>query len=701
MKPSLDKLILGLFLFGLVYFFMPQPVKAIVETGVQVPSSNAVTRLSSSGYSYKWIKFQYELGGDQPIATWINAAKQNGYKVLISVAKNHVGIPALVNPPTKPCPYEEELELIPVEWDRQGNPTRYEKEPMPDNAYTRFRDQMTQVIQKIGNADAIEIWNEPNLNTEWTDQGLGSIDPVKFATFTNCGAKGIKKSNYSGKLISAALAPLSGNYDDLRFFSEFVSAGGLNSVDGIGWHGNVTANIPPWDTNEQGFQRVRNAFGKGKPIWMTEFGWARDRAGISRETQSLYVSEAFLASLGMPDIQTMIVWNFGFAREHQGDPGEFTQWDIEGLEIPKVRVPRSSTPTPGGPTPVPGSGGGSCSNSCIYSQIDSDGATRCYQGACLDPSKPCTTNNNCGWVDGCSNPISVSCSGDIPKEKLGAGCYQCVCLVGNTPSRFAVKSPTECTKSFCQSRGVQNGRPYMAVPYPGCREDCTDTCTNDSTGTKGCPPDRQSLPTNNNYPRSEAVNAPTSGDDSQIVEVLSNSSLPPEISNQNTSGTTQSARVQVDVKKSFFDTIAEFLIRLAGLGFCQSAGFCKPNLELGQQTENFTSGTKSLGQATIPDDVLLIPEINDCHLQSNSPGNTKLDETSSYLGTNTGLYSINLPEFNQTREKIDERQEQQNININQQLFKNARQIPDIDVRQDNFYNAYFPEGIKPFKATDL
>ncbi|MFH0937087.1 MAG: hypothetical protein V1808_02250, partial [Candidatus Daviesbacteria bacterium] len=152
----------GLLSFIVFSFILATPVLA-VSAGVQLPSSQPVSRLVPNRFD--WIKYQYSLGSAQPLETWISTAKSQGYRVLISAAKNGIGIPELVDPPKKPCPYEEELETYPI-YDNKGNIIGWEKEPMPPyNGYMKYRDEMTKFAQRVGNrVDAIELWNEPNLN---------------------------------------------------------------------------------------------------------------------------------------------------------------------------------------------------------------------------------------------------------------------------------------------------------------------------------------------------------------------------------------------------------------------------------------------------------------------------------------------------------------------------------------------------------
>lgn len=82
----MNKLIHIIIITFIITFIFSPPTFA-VEQGVQIPSSNELSGLSTTPFQYQWIKFQYVWGSDQPIDQWVNDAKQAGFKVLVSVAK--------------------------------------------------------------------------------------------------------------------------------------------------------------------------------------------------------------------------------------------------------------------------------------------------------------------------------------------------------------------------------------------------------------------------------------------------------------------------------------------------------------------------------------------------------------------------------------------------------------------------------------
>lgn len=355
-------------LFFLLFITIPVKASADVLTGVQLPNSEAIRRLIPSQYSFKWVKFQYSLGSTQPLENLISSAKN--YSVFISVAKNEANIiDTLKNPPypetqangvpaytQKYCPWDDERdsydegtgEFYECGRDAKGKPILCEHKrtvPIPakaDNGYIKFRDLMQALAPRLQGAGAVEIWNEPNLAVEWTDQNLGPISPENYVNFMICGIKGLRKGGYTGKVISAGLAPLAPsdgtNMNDLDFFNRFVGAGGVREVDAIGWHSNVTDNSAPEKNPENGFQRFKYAVDKGKPVWLTEFGWQRDllqsgdpNGSVARQLQAHYIAQAYdvINKSYKNKVETMIVWNFGFADAGRSEP-EFALRDIEG-----------------------------------------------------------------------------------------------------------------------------------------------------------------------------------------------------------------------------------------------------------------------------------------------------------------------------------------------------------------------------------
>jgi hypothetical protein len=188
--------------------------------------------------------------------------------------------------------------------------------------------------------DAIEIWNEPNIDLEWV---AGQINGASYTRLLERAYNAIKSANPNVMVISAALAPTgffggsctANGCDDNVFLQQMVAAGAANFIDCIGVHYNEGI-VPP--TSRSGDPRgghysyylpamidlYHGTFNGAKPLCFTEVGyltgdgfgglppgfeWA---AGTSIDEQADWLGGA--ASLLRADsrVRMMFVWNVNF-----------------------------------------------------------------------------------------------------------------------------------------------------------------------------------------------------------------------------------------------------------------------------------------------------------------------------------------------------------------------------------------------------
>ncbi len=167
-----------------------------------------------------WVKIQnYDLAG-ATIEGDINNAHNNGLKILVSIKDNanHYRITA------------------------------------PD-----YQEQFIQYLERVAalGADAIEVWNEPNLDREWPADQMGGAN---YTILLKKAYPRIKAANPNTMVISAALSPtgaFSGGCgsigsvygcDDKPFLQAMVNAGALNYLDCVGMHYNEGL-LPPSATS--------------------------------------------------------------------------------------------------------------------------------------------------------------------------------------------------------------------------------------------------------------------------------------------------------------------------------------------------------------------------------------------------------------------------------------------------------------------
>jgi hypothetical protein len=196
-----------------------------------------------------------------------------------------------------------------------------------------------------GGADAIEVWNEPNLDREWPN---GQLSGESYTAMLRAAYTAIKSANGSTIVISAAPAPTGAEaaypgavLNDDNFLRQMVAAGGLNYLDCVGAHYNEGI-VGPLETSGDprgGYytrylpttvQVYRSIVG-GKPICFTELGYLTPEgypplpdyfswgSGTTVAQQSAWLAQAAAFLSQQSDVRLMIVWNIDFTA-YAGDP---------------------------------------------------------------------------------------------------------------------------------------------------------------------------------------------------------------------------------------------------------------------------------------------------------------------------------------------------------------------------------------------
>ncbi len=188
-------------------------------------------------------------------------------------------------------------------------------------------------------ADAIEVWNEPNLPREWAS---GSISPQAYTNLLCKAYAAIKAKNPGTAVISAAPAP-TGYFggcrgegcDDLPWLQNMYNAGAANCMDYIGAHHNAGATAPaatsghPADSGGRHHswyflpqtQLYYNTFGGTRKLFYTELGYVSPDgyppipdtfawgAGTSVAEQAQWLAEVVSLSSQTGMVRVVIVWN--------------------------------------------------------------------------------------------------------------------------------------------------------------------------------------------------------------------------------------------------------------------------------------------------------------------------------------------------------------------------------------------------------
>lgn len=287
----------------------PPPPPPIANTGFELGGQTHTLAnpalMQESGMT--WVKFQHKWGpGDSPdaVAGRIGHAHGNGLKVLLSI------------PGAEAYPSS-------IDFD----------------AYVEF----LRGVAALG-PDAIEIWNEMNIDFEWP---AGEIDPNSYVNnMLRPAYEAIKSTNPNVMVISGAPAPTgfdngTNAWADDRYMRGVAAAGGANYMDCIGVHHNAGATPPsatsghPAGSNHYSWyfmptlDMYHNAFGGARPVCFTELGylsgqdfggvpsrfsWAADTT-VSQHAQ--WLGEAVSVAGNSGKVRMIIVFNVDFT--HWGD----------------------------------------------------------------------------------------------------------------------------------------------------------------------------------------------------------------------------------------------------------------------------------------------------------------------------------------------------------------------------------------------
>lgn len=266
-------------------------------------SERAVSAMRRAGMTWLKIQKRFSPGaGLDEISASIGAARANGFKILIGTV---------------------------------GNPTELAN---GGDAYINEYVNWLAGIAGLG-ADAIEVWNEPNLDREWP---RGQISGVAYTDMLRRAYQAIKSRNGSTIVISGAPAPTGAEaafpgqvMNDDRFLREMRDAGALAYMDCIGMHYNEGI-VPPTQTSgdprDNFYTRYYSSmldlywgtFGGQKPICITELGyltpegfpslpaafaWAQN---VTVGQQAAWLAQAAALSSQSGRVRLMIVWNVDF-----------------------------------------------------------------------------------------------------------------------------------------------------------------------------------------------------------------------------------------------------------------------------------------------------------------------------------------------------------------------------------------------------
>lgn len=287
----------------------PNPVPSSgLELGGQTHGFDHVDLMRQASMNWIKIQFKWSPGDDaNELASRIQAAHDNGLKILLSITGAE----------TYPGPGSIDF-----------------------NGFASFVGE----VAALG-PDAIEVWNEMNIDFEWP---AGEINPATYVnSLLRPSYTAVKAANPNVMVISGALAPTGFDngqnaWADDRYLAGMNAAGAANYMDCVGAHHNAGATAPNMFTGHPGgthyswyfrptLDLYYNSFGGARPVCFTElgylsaegfpglssnFGWAAETS-VQEHAQWLGDAVRFSASSGR--VRLLVVFNV-----------DFTEYDVNG-----------------------------------------------------------------------------------------------------------------------------------------------------------------------------------------------------------------------------------------------------------------------------------------------------------------------------------------------------------------------------------
>ncbi len=237
---------------------------------------------------------------------------------------------------------------------------------------------ITAILNRYpGMVHAIEVWNEVNLDREWTTNPQ-KLDPARYVTLLQTARDAIRAADPNIVVISAALSPTGANVagratDDFAYFDLLVKAGMLQYADCVGAHHNGI-NVPPdadynkipnrpkarylgpWNnpnhswafkTTLEGYAKRIAAAGSNLKLCVTEFGWpsaqglkGKVRPGFefasdnALSDQADFTDKAISLMQQWGTVRLAFLWNLNYAAQAgfslEGPTGDNVAWSILG-----------------------------------------------------------------------------------------------------------------------------------------------------------------------------------------------------------------------------------------------------------------------------------------------------------------------------------------------------------------------------------
>ena len=143
---------------------------------------------------------------------------------------------------------------------------------------------------------AIEVWNEPNLDREWGNQTINADSAADYVRLLDGAYRAAHAADPNIVVISAGLSPTGvtdgHSADDVQYLNWMYAAGLAGSTTSLGVHANTQApdlaaafgslkTFPAPElllpTRRAVAQVMVDNGDAARPVWLTEWGWTADK----------------------------------------------------------------------------------------------------------------------------------------------------------------------------------------------------------------------------------------------------------------------------------------------------------------------------------------------------------------------------------------------------------------------------------------
>lgn len=278
------------------------------EIGGHINTFANVNEMRSARMNWVKVQIRFKVGQNADItAPYINDAHLSGFKILLGI----VG---------------DKAEMTSMGYD----------------AYVQEYAKYVGNVSLLG-PEAIEIWNEPNLDREWP---AGQVSGTSYTQLLRASYQAIKAVNQNILVISGAPAPTgffggictANGCDDNVFLAQMRDAGAANFMDCVGAHYNEGIVAPSQRSgdprgNSGHYSRYfgtmldlySSTFGGARPVCWTELGYGTPEgygvgapAGFewlgdnTLQEHAQWLGEAAQLSRSSGKVRLMIVWNVNY-----------------------------------------------------------------------------------------------------------------------------------------------------------------------------------------------------------------------------------------------------------------------------------------------------------------------------------------------------------------------------------------------------